>query len=399
VARSMPNGFAWVDRGEAGPLIGAGTRDALRTAFGDRPWVALYPAEKTLLTHVGVSARRRRDASRSARYAIEETLAGDVEQAHVALASDPVAGCWPAAVTDASELGAYLQAFGEPADWPTFVVPEVLALPWREGEWTLACDDDRVVLRLGRWSGLALPREALDAYLALLLGEGMEPASVVHVTSPEPSVGEATGQVLARRGLEARVVPPEPFLVSCAETLATAIVLDMRVGPFARVSRGPRIASVAVLVASVVVASLAVCGTSLLELRAAQRERAALAGALQQLTAGMDLPVNDIGQARTTMSGRVAAARAAARAHRGAFLVMSGALGEALATCPGVSLRRLRYEQGVVELEVEAASLIELEGFGRALDALPGMAARLSGVIASTRRHAQGRVSVAVAGR
>lgn len=393
VCRWNGENFAWTDCGADGSTLAVGTRDVLRAAVRGRPWAALYPAEKMLLTSVTVPTRRRKDVQQAARYAIEETLAGDVEKAHLVIAPDGTSSRYAAAVTDAEDLREYLRAFGDPSDWPTYIVPEILALPWKEGEWTFARDGDRVVLRLDRWSGLAFRTDALEDNLAVLAGERHELSRAVLVIPSDPP----SEQALTRAGLTARAGGPEPYLSHCARALASGLPLDLRAsGDFARPVHGPKTWSVAMLAGCVLGASLLLNGALLWELWSAQREHAALSTTMATHLAAFDPPASNVARAQAVLARRLQEAQLQNTARQRSFLVLSGHLAEALAAVPAASLRELRYEQGVLEAQIEAPSLSALDEIRRRVGTVPAIQEELANVMATSRERAVGRITIGV---
>ncbi|MEQ8514697.1 MAG: type II secretion system protein GspL, partial [Chromatocurvus sp.] len=57
--------------------------------------------------------------------------------------------------------------------------PEPLLLPWRSGEWCLAFDGDRVILRSGERSGTAVETALLPVYLSALLANAGAPEVLI----------------------------------------------------------------------------------------------------------------------------------------------------------------------------------------------------------------------------
>lgn len=150
---------AWID--DSGGVSRGTLTDAARV-FGDTEAVVLLPSEQIRLCHVTLppirQAARRLQA---ARYALEEQLAGRVEQLHFAAATRSAsAGQTTVAVTDLDRLSEYIAAFDEAGLDVVQIIPDVMALPEPGSDtWQLAIFADRVLARTDSDAGFACDME------------------------------------------------------------------------------------------------------------------------------------------------------------------------------------------------------------------------------------------------
>ncbi len=120
--------------------------------------VAFVPATDVLLTVANVPSRRRQRVARAVPYVLEEQLAADVDELHFALGTRPLdSGAMPTAVVARAGMDAWMEQLQAAGIQPDVLVPDVLALPLREGCWTaLRLPDDTVAVRTGREAGFAV---------------------------------------------------------------------------------------------------------------------------------------------------------------------------------------------------------------------------------------------------
>lgn len=172
---------AWID--DSGGVSRGALIDAARYA-GEHEVVVLLPGEQILLTHVALPPIRQ--ASRrlqAARYALEDQLAGRVEQLHFALAAKtPAHEDAAVAVIDLDRMRDYCAAFDEAGLDVVQMLPDVLALPPPDaGSWQIAAMDDRVLARTGLHAGFVC-----DTDLWPTLAEASQPAPLhiqLHATT------------------------------------------------------------------------------------------------------------------------------------------------------------------------------------------------------------------------
>lgn len=156
-----------VARVQSGDLAAAGE---FYTALAEKPVVVvLAPARDVLLTEVVVPEGQQRYAKQALPFLVEEKLADDIEDVHIAMGplrkNSPV----PVAVARHFDVIDWLDALysvGLPTTW---LVPEQLALPWVEGSTRLYLDRQGCLLRSGYWQGMGCDMSTLGiASVALL---------------------------------------------------------------------------------------------------------------------------------------------------------------------------------------------------------------------------------------
>ena len=126
-------------------------------ALGDDEIVALVPAEDILLTEVALppirQAKRRLAA---ARFALEDRLAGRIEQLHFALGTATSGGETPVAVVDELQMRAWCDAFDAAGLDVVRILPDCLALPVPDAHtWQMARIDERILVQTAPGHGFA----------------------------------------------------------------------------------------------------------------------------------------------------------------------------------------------------------------------------------------------------
>ena len=130
--------------------------------------VVLAPARNVLLTAAEVPVGQHRYAKQAMPFLVEEKLAEDIEDVHIAIGrvfkTEPV----PVAVVRHFDVINWLDALysvGLPTAW---LVPEQLAIPWQPGRVTVYLEEDCSLIRDGAWHGLGSDVENTELAVSLM---------------------------------------------------------------------------------------------------------------------------------------------------------------------------------------------------------------------------------------
>lgn len=175
-----PERIAWY-RQTGGGELRRGESDAAGFAAetGDAQVVWLAPSEAILLTEVRIA--NARELRRAAPYALEDELAGDLDELHFAYGPSARQRPTPIAVVAHEVMRDWLGELETTGIAATALLPDVLALPLAANSWSLLLEPQRCLIRTGEYRGLACTPELLDTVLASLLDESEEPPASIRV--------------------------------------------------------------------------------------------------------------------------------------------------------------------------------------------------------------------------
>lgn len=136
--------------------------------------VVLLPGVCVSLFEVDVPTRNRAQLLRAVPFALEEEIAGEVEDLHFAV--EPGAnGKSMAVAIDRAWFEQLIGRLGEAGIRPQAVVPDMLCLPWTEGAATMLLEDGRCSVRSGAWTCYTLEAPYPDMDLmSPMSGEGTD---------------------------------------------------------------------------------------------------------------------------------------------------------------------------------------------------------------------------------
>lgn len=204
----------------------AGLPEALAGVFEGGDTLVLVPGELVLLTAVHIPSRQQRQIKQALPYMVEELIADNIEDVHLALPPGRIADSddIPVAVVRHQLLINWLDQLYQHGIRPDFLGPDSLAVPWREQGRSLFVERGRFVYRDGACSAQVLFRAQLPAFLELLpaqsdVGEiGVLPHYALHCgADSEADAAALATQIQARVGHEVAV---STYTETCSEVLA-----------------------------------------------------------------------------------------------------------------------------------------------------------------------------------
>ncbi len=134
----------------------------------------LVPSEEVLLLSAPAVSQQRSQLARALPYAIEERLAGPVEDLHIALPSQIAGDTIGVAVVARATLRGWIDMLAAQGIQPDVLVPETLALPVADGAVTLLIEDARALLRSDAQQASVCDLASLPAWLAATAPAALE---------------------------------------------------------------------------------------------------------------------------------------------------------------------------------------------------------------------------------
>lgn len=169
LGESAPEQCAWVRiEADGSALPGQGTLEELAAAGvnGYRVLV-LIPGTEVLLTKVSLPPGNRKQMLAAVPYALEESLAAEIEEQHFAIGGPVADGALAVAVIARARLEHWLQLCRSHGLEPAVICPEMLALPLEDGGMSLLLADGLAQVRTGIQEGFVLEGDSLALLPAL----------------------------------------------------------------------------------------------------------------------------------------------------------------------------------------------------------------------------------------
>jgi general secretion pathway protein L len=160
-----------IDR-PAGSLFHGSLKDAAIQAAGARV-VVLVPAESVLLAQASLPAIKGNKLAKAVPYALEEQLAEDVEDLHVAIGHRDEQGMVSNAVVSRDSIDSWLSRLTAAGLHPDIMSPDVFGVHWdkdaEDTQWSLVINGTHALMRTGAQTGLAFEAENMSSVLQACL--------------------------------------------------------------------------------------------------------------------------------------------------------------------------------------------------------------------------------------
>ncbi len=368
----------WVVDGEPG----GGSLEHLARLGAGRRVVIAAPGEHVLLASARVTSRSRATLLRALPYALEESLAEDVEELHFA-ASAGTAQDVAVAVVRHEDLSRWLSWLSAAHVVPAAVVPEPLLLPYQEGCWSVLLEAGRAVVRTGRAAGFTTD----TANLGMLLGRALAEAGE-HRPESLRVWGEA--EWIAPPGLDLERMPaPRGGLPGLAAGTWPP-PLDLLQGRYSRRAHLGRWLrpwrAAAALVATWMILQLGFQVADFAELRREVTDnRAEMEALYRRAVPGAVRVVNP----RVQLEQALRELERSASGSTGGFLALLHRGAAPLVELGEVSVEGLRYKENQLDLEIEGGTLELMDRLERELAGAPDASAQVRTTVREGRIRSQ----------
>lgn len=345
----------------------------------------LVPAEDVLLLSAPAVSQQRSQLAKALPYAIEERLAGAVEDLHIALPAQIGGDAVGVAVVARTTLRGWIDALAAQGIQPDLLVPETLALPLGDGAATLLVEGERALLRSDAQQASVAEVANLPAWLAAAAPAALEvfdfrAAPALALAAKVTRYHERQRDVLA---FFAAHLPAQPSLN----------LLQGEFAPRHRQLPAQRLWRVAAMLAGVALLLGGVCAIAdwMRDSAEARHLDAAMREVLHQSFPRLD---NVAGDPRQLMQSELARLRG--NGDDAGVLRMLGQVAPVLGSSTRVALKGIEYHNAVLELSLRAPDVQALDLVRERLAGLGGLKAEVVSAAASDRSDGsvEGRVRV-----
>lgn len=201
---------------QSGTTALAELAEAVRERFDTGETLGLIPGELVLLASVRIPSQQMRQIKQALPYMVEELIAEDIEDVHLALPDFKLEqnGAMPVAVVRHHLLIDWLDQLYQHGIKPDWLCPDSLAVPWRLHSRSFFVSGERVIFRSERFGAQVFFQTQTAAYLQLLRRQfAVDELGAV----PRYSVGSGVESAAAARALQQAIAAEFGVEVDLAE--------------------------------------------------------------------------------------------------------------------------------------------------------------------------------------
>ena len=384
--------WRWLQLGADGTPQGSIHIGPLESAAGEGAGlrvVVLVPGTECLLTKVRIPGSKRQKLLRAVPYALEDQLSDEVENLHFALGDQDGDGQWPVAVISRAYLESLLATLSGAGLDVQQVIPEVLTIPYNEGDYSVLVCNDVASVRTGASSGYAVDSDNLGIMLAAEPLEEGQSAPVVHMYVNQNSQAPDTTGFGGQVNVESFAADPLGIFAQGLETKP----LNLMQGDFSKAGEWGRVlkpwrATAALLLAGILVSLLATGfdyfrlgkESELLQIRIEETFRRAMPGTQRVVNPRVQLQ-QELDRLQGGASG-------------GGFLSLLGKTGAVLKDVQGVEINGATFRGGRLDLDIRVANLQLLDTIKQSLVSGGGLEVEIQSATTGDDQRVQGRLRI-----
>ncbi len=355
------------DGGRIGPVSTGNLADAAPLA-AERPLVVIAPGASVTFAQPALPVKGGARLAQIVPFAMEELLAGEVEQFHFAVGRTDAEGRTLVAAVRRDELRGWLDALKSAGLDPQSLVPEPLCVPDNPGKIVAVIDAGQLHVRAPGALPVALDAEPLTEAFALAGLEGEDRHVQLYVSQQDwqhsREMIEALREVTGSLDLQ---LLPDGALPLLAAGSVRSDALSLLQGEFARRTgwraEWQRWRIAAFLALAALALHIGVRGYDLIRLRAEEQR---LDASIEQAVRIALPDVERIVDARAQIEQRLAGGGAA---DPQGLLARLAAVGGAMSGATGPTIESLGWRNGSLQLQMIAADTDALARFAQALTA------------------------------
>ncbi|MBI5450371.1 MAG: type II secretion system protein GspL [Gammaproteobacteria bacterium] len=337
--------------------------EAARQAAGCEV-VVLVPSADVMLLRAMVPTRQRQQMLKAIPYVVEDQLASDVEQMHFAIGERGDDGAVAVAAVARHKMQLWRTMLEEAGIPATSLIPDVLMLPQREGRWSVFVGRELALVRTGAASGFAADVGTLPQLLDAARAEHKtQSPGLLVIGSPSPELLQVLGQHAGNKGLET---------MDLAQALAEMVlafdkraVIDLCQGEHSNqrsIGRWVKAWMLPLTLGGLVL--LLACSTLIADYLRLQKTAASQAAHITALYRQAFPEARNVPNPSAQMKQQLTALKAGARgAGDQRFLELLAMMAKGVAQSPGITLQRVSFRDGRMDLTLTVAGLERLEQF------------------------------------
>lgn len=324
-------------------------------ACKDAILIVLVPAIDVLLIRATIPGRNRKLAMQAAPYALEASLATDVEKLHFGFGPRNPDGSMDTAVVERKCMDRWLALLQEVGLDPDYMTPETLAVPYEPESWSVVLDGDVALVRSGLRSGFGVDTQNLNEALQAAIKSGPD-APPLHMQLYQ----EEEVDISLDLDLDMLPIIKKPTLALLAQGVDKKNGIDLLQGEYGRNTDWDKIRElwrVPFILALILITLQGVLFG--VDFSQAKKESLALERRIEEIYRTTFPEAKQVVNPKAQMEQGLALLTGGQQSQN-SFLALLARIGPDLQKTQGSNLQRLRYHGSALELELTLPNLDDL---------------------------------------
>jgi general secretion pathway protein L len=351
----------WVEINEDGRMAAAsGDLAEIAGQVDGHRVIVLVPGAEVLLTSVVLPRGNRKRMLEAVPYALEESLAIEVEDQHFALGVAGKEAAQAVAVITRQRLAYWLDLLKNAGIEPAFMTPEVLAIPFQPARRSILLDGGLALVRSGAQAGFALEVESLPLLLTDDAAEQERtPDLLLYHGNMGPEPATLPEEVRALVAEEKSIAEP---LLLLAEGFDEKTAINLLQGNYSPVAQWERQwCRWRLPAALVLVVLLLQFGVQIREYYRLRAHSSLLSAQIEQVYRQTFPEAKRVVNPRAQMEHHLQSLKSSGDAGGNGFLALMDRTGPSLMAAGNFTLKGMRYRENELDLDFEIKDLRELD--------------------------------------
>ena len=330
----------------------------VRSLTKGRKVVLLLPNSEVVLTTVNIPSKNKKQLHQAIPYALEDTLAEDIENLHFAIHQKTALGDSHVAIINRKRLDLFIDLLRKKGITSHFVLPQLLAQPFQQKGWSILQQptdlnsNQPVTVRLSDFNGFSCDKNLLSLFLT----EQLEKSSPEEIASNiEPNELPEDIQALTLVKTDPAIVQYQSIESALPLNLLTGFVSHKKESNFNWKAWRPPI----VLASLVAATGLGIVGWQNSQL---QQEQGHLKQSIEKVFTST-FPNSRVVDAPQQMSSKLAQLKKTSVGIIDSPLPLISDIAPLLKNYKDLTLKEIRYQENALTMVMQSPNLTRIEAF------------------------------------
>ncbi len=374
---------------QAGPINSGTLHDAATVAHNHQRIIIIVPSTQLLLTSTHIPTKNKQRIVKALPYSLEEQMIDDVEKMHFAIGQPGDDDLIHTAILPHSLMQKWQKELQDAGIYPQTMTPDLLLIPYTEGDWTFLTVGETTLVRTGHTSGFVIDNDNLDTILNLTLidTEDDKKPETIHVIQCQNEIDITAAFKDIPVQLNHVIRTESPLQMMAMTYGEQPDTLNLLQGPYSRREQmgkfwKPWLPTLTILLILMLLGAV----TTMIDYSRLSTQKAALQQEIEQLYRETFPDAKNIVNPPVQMERHLADLRRKQGQGSGGFLKLLNQVAPILKETATLDLRRISYKNNQLTLQIEIKDLAKLDQLKARLTQNRGIIVDLQSASAGTKK-------------